>query len=240
MTKYLKIATLIVISSLCILVCVILFTRPTFHPWLDLSGSGQIGDAIGGIATPIVGILAAVLVFLSFQEQLAANRIQRKALEDEMKRSNSTKDIDILLRLYEQISNDISGFVLGKSRYGTNGISDYSVWFENAASSGKVNLEIEKAKTYFNQIAAKFDVVSAKLEKATLLKEDENLALQLFVNLFIQNLSTPLNRIIGAHEDFGGTENFAPSPQVYIDLKNRMQRLLESAYNKGIVVNERK
>jgi hypothetical protein len=35
--------------------------------------SGAIGDTIGGITAPLVNILAAVLIFITFQEQVKAN-----------------------------------------------------------------------------------------------------------------------------------------------------------------------
>src|SRR5690606_14975927 len=38
--------------------------------------SGAIGDTIGGITAPIVNILGAVLIFISFQEQVKANTQQ--------------------------------------------------------------------------------------------------------------------------------------------------------------------
>lgn len=43
--------------------------------WLDFSDTGQIGDTIGGIMGPFAGILGAWLVYLSFQQQIEANRI---------------------------------------------------------------------------------------------------------------------------------------------------------------------
>lgn len=41
----------------------------------DLTDKGSIGDAIGGITAPIIGILGAVLVYLSFTSQVSANNL---------------------------------------------------------------------------------------------------------------------------------------------------------------------
>ena len=38
--------------------------------------SGAIGDTIGGITAPLVNILGAILIFISFQEQVKANTQQ--------------------------------------------------------------------------------------------------------------------------------------------------------------------
>ncbi|MBD1395762.1 hypothetical protein H9Q13_01175 [Pontibacter sp. JH31] len=41
-----------------------------------MGNAGPIGDAVGGLTAPIINLTAAVLVYLSFQEQLRANNIQ--------------------------------------------------------------------------------------------------------------------------------------------------------------------
>lgn len=44
----------------------------------DFSESGQIGDTIGGITAPIIGLVSAILVYLSFSAQIDANQIVRE------------------------------------------------------------------------------------------------------------------------------------------------------------------
>ena len=41
----------------------------------DFRTNGQIGDTIGGITAPVVGLISAILVYLSFTAQVRANRI---------------------------------------------------------------------------------------------------------------------------------------------------------------------
>ena len=40
---------------------------------LDFSNTGQIGDTIGGLTAPFVGVFGAVLVYISFLKQVEAN-----------------------------------------------------------------------------------------------------------------------------------------------------------------------
>ncbi len=40
---------------------------------VDFTGTGQIGDTIGGITAPIVGLLGALLVYLALRAQIQAN-----------------------------------------------------------------------------------------------------------------------------------------------------------------------
>ena len=67
-------------KMLLILVIIILFippflTLPAISNFLNFSDKGQIGDTIGGITSPFINGLAAILVFLAFKEQIRANEI---------------------------------------------------------------------------------------------------------------------------------------------------------------------
>lgn len=64
-----------------------LFTRPALFTSLDFTNTGPIGDTIGGITAPIINIVGALLVYVSFQAQLEANKIQTKALSEEKLRN---------------------------------------------------------------------------------------------------------------------------------------------------------
>lgn len=66
-------------------------------PWLftqkyftlgDYSSTGQIGDTIGGLASPFINGLAAILVFVTFREQVNANK--------ELKAQNTNLEKQIL------------------------------------------------------------------------------------------------------------------------------------------------
>jgi hypothetical protein len=83
-TKAIGIVVVLIIGTILIAwFAVYLFTL-NHSTFLDLSkeDTAWIGDTIGGITSPIIGILGSLLVYVSFKEQFEANRIQRKALED--------------------------------------------------------------------------------------------------------------------------------------------------------------
>lgn len=54
----------LVIGAALIFLSPILFTRD--FGLLDFNHTGEIGDTIGGLTSPIIGLIGAVLVFLSF------------------------------------------------------------------------------------------------------------------------------------------------------------------------------
>jgi hypothetical protein len=66
----------------------ILFTSFTI---IDFSNTGEIGDTIGGITAPFVNLVAAFLVYISFREQIKANKLLSK--ESSFNYFNSTHKI---------------------------------------------------------------------------------------------------------------------------------------------------
>jgi hypothetical protein len=62
----------------------------------NASTRGLTGDFLGGVASPFIGLVSAILVYLSFQQQIQANNIQMEALKQESKRNNIRSTLNIL------------------------------------------------------------------------------------------------------------------------------------------------
>lgn len=75
-------------------------SRPAFWTIWDLSNTGSIGDALNGITAPFIGTLGAVLVYMSFRQQLRANEIQFKALRDQ-------RNMDLIFKSYDELKGDL-------------------------------------------------------------------------------------------------------------------------------------
>lgn len=68
----------------------VIFKNIGFFSWMNLGKTtAEIGDAIGGISAPFIGVLAAFLVYKSFEAQIRANKDQLNLIEkshnDQMK-----------------------------------------------------------------------------------------------------------------------------------------------------------
>lgn len=68
---------------------------PFFLPLLHKSGVGNfgvVGDAIGGITSPISQLIGSILLYLALKAQLSANGIVQNQIEkdNEKKRNNTT------------------------------------------------------------------------------------------------------------------------------------------------------
>lgn len=63
--------------------------------------TGVIGDTIGGLTAPIIGIASAILVYIAFKEQKKANDIQTSALNKERKRFRAERFYQYHMELYK-------------------------------------------------------------------------------------------------------------------------------------------
>lgn len=72
--------TLLFLFLLILLLPLVLTQLPSL---VDFTETGQIGDTIGGITAPFIGVIAGYLTFLAFHEQYRANDEAKKDLEKE-------------------------------------------------------------------------------------------------------------------------------------------------------------
>ena len=87
---------LILAAALVLCLPVILTQSSILGRNFDFTNSGQIGDTIGGITSPFFNLIAAVLIFLSFREQVKTNR-------DFIRSSKLEKEHNILAFIAEKI-----------------------------------------------------------------------------------------------------------------------------------------
>lgn len=88
-----------------------LFTRFHIFDWLVFSNrTGVIGDTIGGITAPFLNLAGAVLIYLSFSQQMEANKIQFNALKEDKAEKKDTQNIALCDKLNSSIETKISDF----------------------------------------------------------------------------------------------------------------------------------
>lgn len=111
--------TLFLVGLIILCLFPFILTRERIFEKLDFTQTGNIGDTIGGITAPFIGLIGALLTFLAFWIQFKANKEQTKQFE-EQDRSNKkerfeTKFYD-LLKLHRDNINEfnIEDKVLGR------------------------------------------------------------------------------------------------------------------------------
>lgn len=70
--------------------------------WIvDFTGTGEIGDTIGGITAPFVNLLAAYLVYKSFTAQIRANAQQRSDHDEQMNQLKKEHTFNYISNLFK-------------------------------------------------------------------------------------------------------------------------------------------
>lgn len=100
-----KYAPIILFLFLFILLLPILLTQLPFSIF-NFTETGQIGDTIGGITAPFIGIVAGCLTYLAFHEQYRANKVSENDLKKERFESKFYNFLSLLNNL--EINTSIS------------------------------------------------------------------------------------------------------------------------------------
>jgi hypothetical protein len=100
-----KMNIFILVSSIIILLSPIAFTRPAFCDLLDFSKHGEIGEVIGGITAPFIGLLSIYLLWSTLHEQIKFNRKQLSLSAEEQFKSI----FFTLLQQYRDIRSETRG-----------------------------------------------------------------------------------------------------------------------------------
>ena len=90
-----KIILLIISLMLLSFFCVWLFTTPAFWQRLELTHTSSIGDTIGGITAPFLGIISIVFLYLTLNRQI-------DSINDQKLKNES----DIIFMLLNQLENE--------------------------------------------------------------------------------------------------------------------------------------
>lgn len=93
-----------------------IFTKPAFISGFDLSNKGAIGDTIGGITAPIINLLGAVLVYMSFQAQINANKIQSDLLKTEVENQRYDRNFSVTIDLINSLKEDFKSLYFNNNQ----------------------------------------------------------------------------------------------------------------------------
>ncbi|CAM1339267.1 hypothetical protein [Tenacibaculum aestuarii] len=142
---------ILIIGGLLIFSSLYVFTRPAIFEEWNFTETGQIGDTIGGITAPVINLIGAFLVYISFQEQIKANRIQMDALNEEKERNSNDRKFNNYHSLYDSIKSHLDNLefivqpkpILGSDNSlstpnhiifkGLNALNEYVLRIENSS-----------------------------------------------------------------------------------------------------------
>lgn len=183
---YLLIGTVLILFF-----AVYIFTRPAIFDFFVLNESGTLGDAIGGITSPIIGLLGAILVYKSFEAQIEANKLQRIIVKNEIERSNALKDFNTLMDVFKQIKEDYNGLKYGDS-YGKSAIIAFRAQFET-------NPDKYRRKSFYNDFTYHiqvFNLLIDRIESSMIDPVDKNMLNNLIVFFYKTKLRIHVRKFI--------------------------------------------
>ena len=110
--KYLKkhIGKIVILATGLIVGLPILLTQTPFVLF-DFSKTGHVGDTIGGIASPVIGIVSILLIYLTYnsqKEELHETKEELKMTRQTAERQQFDSTFFNSLRLYNQVVENIS------------------------------------------------------------------------------------------------------------------------------------
>lgn len=104
-TKNLGLSFILMITGLSLLAIPFIVTQYGLFDFMNLvEKSGEIGDTIGGISAPVIGILGMGLTFLAFYIQYEANKLQRA----DISRERFENQFYEMLRLHKENVNEMN------------------------------------------------------------------------------------------------------------------------------------
>lgn len=92
-----------------------------FHIWFDYTNTGQIGDTIGGLTAPIIGVFSALLIYFSFRAQIKANYIVQGQIDQQRKDDAEKKEFSYQMEVYKHLKEVIEKYeCINESLRGTH------------------------------------------------------------------------------------------------------------------------
>ena len=247
--NYTKIFVGVLCFGIFLFLILLWITSPASSPTFDFSNTGQIGDTIAGITAPFIGVLGAVLVYISFLEQVKANKIQKRALDEEIKRSRNERNFNTYLDIYKELKDDFYNLSY-KDKNGIEAISQYCYDFEYETRNKTyiifwLNNEIRNEYSFLLNI---FNSLYYKIDESELNKSDLTLLYDIMYVFYINKLDNTNERItkilseimdyFGEMEDWISVEQntykiivlltslISKSKEIYDDLGNYFETLM--------------
>jgi hypothetical protein len=162
-------------------------TLPALFKFWDFSQSGQIGDTIGGITAPIINLLGAILVYLSFNEQIKANNLQRGSLDNEIKKNIEQRNYNSIIHDIDNLRADINDFRIfdANASQGMNALYEFQKTIANAKTKEALE-QIVTTQPFFNFyfLIASTDNIFTTIKKNDINDDDKRTLMKKLIYLY--------------------------------------------------------
>lgn len=176
---------LIIFSSLYI------FTRPAIWSEYDFSSTGDIGDTIGGITAPIINLIGAFLLYISFKEQIKANSEIYKATLEQRKDRN----FEIVLNTFLDLKSEFINLEYKNIR-STAALNCFINDFNKTQDED--TLWVYLGQPIFSEltfIISQYDFIIFQIMSGSIRNKEKSILETMIINYYISRLENPLNII---------------------------------------------
>jgi hypothetical protein len=152
-------------------------------PPIDIHSKAALGDTINGLTAPLIGIIGAILIYISFKEQVKSNRFHFQALHEQ-------REWDLLYRLYEELKVDLKNLQQHYgTRYNENDILD--AFMNKVIADDLAVSPYPDVSKYLDYVFKQFAFLSLRISQNSILGKTEKVHLieksrQLF-NLYFES-----------------------------------------------------
>lgn len=96
---------------------------------IRLSDSAEIGETIGGITSPIVGLLGSILLYFALSAQIDSNKLIANQIEEDKRKERKQKEEEQVSQLYNFFASSITDFTFeDKTSVNQNNINNMVVY----------------------------------------------------------------------------------------------------------------
>jgi hypothetical protein len=181
--------------GLCFL-SVFIFNLPVILQSYDLSNSSSIGDSIGGITAPVIGIISSILLYLALTKQTESNIDQKLKNES-----------DLILSLFNQLDLELNSLYFKFKNNnvevkfnGLEALDEFAVRFGIAWNMDHFKEKFSSFKAFYpsGQIIYLIDTINLideRINSSTLSPEMKNLFKQKLISFYDSKLRDSFDKI---------------------------------------------
>lgn len=145
-----------------------LFTR--YSGIVDFSGTGQIGDTIGGLTSPLTSLLGSILVFYALKAQIDANQLIQQQINTQKTDEEIKKNVQYLFDNFKIIREDINDYSVFEHKHTGGGLNERRVQIVTHKGAAAFSYFISQLKELRqDQFEEAFEVVPKLTELKSLL-----------------------------------------------------------------------
>lgn len=183
--------------ALLMTVFLFLFSQWKIVSFLNFADKNEAANFVNSLTAPVIGIAGAVLVFVSFREQVKANRMQFTTITEQ-------RDLELLYKFYEELKQDLQR-MQGEygSKYEQPAILDLLM---NYIIADKPESPYPEFEQYLHYVFRQFVFLSNRIKRNTSLSPSETVyvidKIQYLYDLYFKSYHTKLTRIL-LEREFG-------------------------------------